>query len=171
MGKNRKPTTKYQNPDDTTINRDVENKSEVLADRVETTDNFSNLNSSSIVDSSNKPDTNLKAPEKKKPFESVSMKSSEIQNVPESMFTNYISVRIVGRHKFAGKRLMSPLTIANMVIEDNRDCSILVSEQTARLIRNIIMNYGNRLNNKSMTMERKEQILSRFENNLKRFKF
>ncbi len=174
MSKTKKNTAKYQNPDDAPINYSEEPESkDKLSDRVETSNNeILEQEPSVLVDSSVKDESNTNVKNaNSKSLETVSMKSSVIQDIPESAFTNYIGVRIVGRHKLAGKRMMSPITIANMVMEGSSDYCILVSSQTARLIRKIIMNYGCRLNNKNVSIERKEQMLTRFENNLKKFKF
>lgn len=185
MSKN-KTTAKYQNPDDApiTYGQESETKSNEV---VETSIEKPFISDSSvIVDSSEKDESNtnvdfgaatyVKAkPEvnktKNEPKTAVSMKSSVVQDLPESIFTNYVSVRVIGRSKLAGKHMMSPITIANIVMEGNPDFCILTSPQTARMIRKIIMNYGSRLNVKDASIERKEQMLARFENNLKKFKF
>jgi hypothetical protein len=185
MSKN-KTTAKYQNPDDAPITysrNDVTNAPGVVeAPRGKSfVPNFSAIvNSSEKDEKTNTNVTPTKAidvaanagnnADERESSTTVS-KSSVVQDIPESVFTNYVSVRIVGRHKLAGKHMMSPITIANIVMESNSDFCILTSEQTARLIRKIIMNYGSRLNFKDASIERKEQMLSRFENNLKKFKF
>ncbi len=175
MSKNNKTTARYQNPDDAPINYSDDYKTE-NSDRVETSESIVQQNSDNVLT-----DTSLVIEESKKdePNENaasvsentVSMKSSVVQDIPESVFTNYVNVRVLGRNKLAGKHMMSPITVANMVMEGNPDFCILTSQQTARLIRKIIMNYGSRLNSKDVSIERKEQMLSRFENNLKKFKF
>ena len=182
----KKTTAKYQNPDDAPIN--YSGTEEVKApDVVESSEDKPFIfDGSTVVNSSEKDEVNNtiinstkandvnanvgKSIDERNTSTTVS-KSSVVQDIPESVFTNYVSVRVLGRHKLAGKHMMSPITIANMVMDGNPDFCILTSQQTARLIRKIIMNYGSRLNLKDVPVERKEQMLSRFENNLKKFKF
>ena len=182
----KKTTARYQNPDDAPINYsgteevrtpDVVESSE---DKLFISDESTIINSSekdevnnNIINSTEANDVNAnvgKSIDERNTDATVS-KSSVVQDIPESVFTNYVSVRVLGRHKLAGKHMMSPVTIANMVMDGNPDFCILTSQQTARLIRKIIMNYGSRLNLKDVPVERKEQMLARFENNLKKFKF
>lgn len=185
MSKN-KTTAKYQNPDDAPITYSENNETKAPGVVESPRDKPFVPNVSAIVNSSEKDEktnTNVNSSkandvtangennaDERESGTTVS-KSSVVQDIPESVFTNYVSVRIVGRHKLAGKHMMSPITIANIVMEGNPDFCILTSEQTARLIRKIIMNYGSRLNLKEVSIERKEQMLSRFENNIKKFKF
>ena len=179
MSKRNKTTAIYQNPDDAPINYGEDNMAQ-KSDRVETSEapivnsieTVAIDDTSSVIQTSEKNEPKNKTDEKDNVLNNtVSMKSSVVQDIPESVFTNYVSVRVIGRNKLAGKHMMSPLTVANMVMEGNPDFCILTSPQTARKKRKIIMNYGSRLNVKDVSIERKENMLARFENNLKKFKF
>ena len=181
--KNKKTTSKYSNPDEAPIKYE---------DSVETTDEI--VETSKVVkadDSSVIVSETTETEEKAKDVSSTESKTNESESVkvtetkaetknvkeastpvPETVFTNFVRVRIVGIHKLAGYRMMSLVGIANIVCENTSGIySVITSSNTARLVTKIIRENYNMLRMSNLSSERREQFITRFNNDLKRFKF
>ena len=90
--------------------------------------------------------------------------------VPESVFTNYVKVKVVGRHHLAGIRMMSIVKIGKLILENNGLFAIITSQSTANLVKRVIRERSDLLNT-TLPMEYREKKINIFENDLKRFKF
>lgn len=90
--------------------------------------------------------------------------------IPESVFTNYVKVKVVGRHHLAGIRMMSIVKIGKLILENNGLFAIITSQSTANLVKRVIRERSDLLNT-TLPMEYREKKINIFENDLKRFKF
>ena len=90
--------------------------------------------------------------------------------IPESVFTNYVKVKVVGRHHLAGIRMMSIVKIGKLILENNGLFAIITSQSTANLVKRVIRERSDLLNT-TLPMEYREKKINMFENDLKRFKF
>ena len=184
MSKNNKKTTsKYSNPDEAPIT--YEDSIEITDEVVETPE--VKVDDSSVIvnektETEEKTDDVSTEPEVKQSSEEVKVVETKAKPnmssknpstpVPETVFTNFVRVRIVGIHKLAGYRMMSPVGIANLVCENvSGNYSVITSSNTAQLIMKIIRENSNMLRMSSLSLERREQLIKRFNNDLKKFKF
>lgn len=92
------------------------------------------------------------------------------EDIPESVFTNYVKVKVVGRHHLAGIRMMSIVKIGKLILENNGLFAIITSQSTANLVKRVIRERSDLLNT-TLPMEYREKKINIFENDLKRFKF
>lgn len=92
------------------------------------------------------------------------------ESIPESVFTNYVKVKIVGRHSLAGIRMMSIVKIGKMILENDGMFAVITSQSTANLVKRVIRERSDMLNT-SLPIEYREKKINIFENDLKRFKF
>lgn len=90
--------------------------------------------------------------------------------IPESVFTNYVKVKVVGRHHLAGIRMMSIVKIGKLILENDGLFAIITSQSTANLVKRVIRERSDLLNT-TLPMEYREKKINIFENDLKRFKF
>ena len=90
--------------------------------------------------------------------------------IPESVFTNYVKVKVVGRHHLAGIRMMSIVKIGKLILENDGLFAIITSQSTANLVKRVIRERSDLLNT-TLPIEYREKKINIFENDLKRFKF
>ena len=88
--------------------------------------------------------------------------------IPESVFTNYVKVKVVGRHHLAGIRMMSIVKIGKLILENNGLFAIITSQSTANLVKRVIRERSDLLNT-TLPMEYREKKINIFENDLKTF--
>ena len=93
------------------------------------------------------------------------------ESIPESVFTNYVKVKIVGRHQLAGIRMMSIVKIGKIILENNDGMySVITSPSTANLVKRVIRERSDLLGT-TLPLEYREKRINTFDNGLKRFKF
>lgn len=95
---------------------------------------------------------------------------NEKEAIPESVFTNYVKVKVVGRHYLAGIRMMSIVKIGKLILENNGLFAVITSQSTANLVKRVIRERSDLLNT-TLPIEYREKKINIFENDLKRFKF
>ena len=79
--------------------------------------------------------------------------------IPESVFTNYVKVKVVGRHHLAGIRMMSIVKIGKLILENNGLFAIITSQSTANLVKRVIRERSDLLNT-TLPMEYREKKIN-----------
>lgn len=175
MSKNHKKTTsKYSNPDEAPI---TYGESTNVSEEVETSEKI--IDNPEVIATEETP-----VKEEIQKTEEESVKHTETRNeepkvvqraeseIPETAFTNFVKVRIVGIHRLSGYRMMSPVGIANLVVENSSGSySVITSSTTTQLICRIIRECKGKLRMSNLSEERREQLISRYLNDLKKYKF